>query len=281
MEEKMPCPRPIAQENDLSTSVLARRPARSVRKVRAKIEHPSFEDPQASQMYGGNPGDFKPVELSSHLDDDTTCELARRMHYAAWRAKQESSAEEQRLWERRSQRWRDLIVMGNIKLVYRAVRRWRVAPQWLDDQVGECQIVLIRAVASFNPWVGIRFSTYAFTCLVRSLSRQTHRRAADKLSRAVPLDAVAGGEPRELSSPEPSPAAANRLEEFFLADHPLLSQREKLVLSRRFQVVTGEDGCTLEQVGRELGVSKERVRQLQQSGLGKLRKVLAGAANMC
>jgi DNA-directed RNA polymerase sigma subunit (sigma70/sigma32) len=33
---------------------------------------------------------------------------------------------------------------------------------------------------------------------------------------------------------------------------------------------------TLEQVGRELGVSKERVRQLQESGLSKLRDALLG-----
>ena len=59
----------------------------------------------------------------------------------------------------------------------------------------ECQIVLIKAVAAFNPWLGIRFSTYAFTCLMRSLSRLSQRHAADRLSQSMPLESLPFGEP--------------------------------------------------------------------------------------
>ena len=62
---------------------------------------------------------------------------------------------------------RDRIVLGNRKLTYRAVQKWAPASQLADDMAAECQIVLIKAVAAFNPWLGIRFSTYAFTCLMR------------------------------------------------------------------------------------------------------------------
>ena len=57
-------------------------------------------------------------------------------------------------------------------------------------------------------------------------------------------------------------------------DNDLLSLREKQVLVRRFSLDEKAPAGTLEQVGRELGLSKERVRQVQASALGKLRAAL-------
>jgi RNA polymerase sigma-32 factor len=48
-----------------------------------------------------------------------------------------------------------------------------------------------------------------------------------------------------------------------------LSPRERTIISERR---LREDGATLEQLGRELGVSKERVRQLEHRALLKLRE---------
>ena len=57
-----------------------------------------------------------------------------------------------------------------------------------------------------------------------------------------------------------------------------LPARERRIIQAR-QLV--EEAKTLEELGRELGVSKERVRQLEQRALGRLRKeVLALAGNI-
>ena len=93
-------------------------------------------------------------------------------------------------------------MLGNRKLIYRAVRRWMPPSAFADDMVGDCQIVLIQAVAAYNPWMGIRFSTYAFTCLMRALSRLSQRHAADRLSRSLPLESLPDGEPRDDSTEE-------------------------------------------------------------------------------
>lgn len=47
-----------------------------------------------------------------------------------------------------------------------------------------------------------------------------------------------------------------------------LSDREQVIINERRMV---EDGATLEQLGQRLGVSKERVRQLESRALGKLK----------
>ena len=49
-----------------------------------------------------------------------------------------------------------------------------------------------------------------------------------------------------------------------------LSDRERRVLQLRFGMGEGH-GCTLEEVGREFGVTRERIRQIQDKALGKLR----------
>ena len=70
-----------------------------------------------------------------------------------------------------------------------------------------------------------------------------------------------------------------RIDEFLQANHSLLSPREKMVLVRRFSLDEQAKAGTLEEVGRELGLSKERVRQVQASALGNLRQaLLEGAA---
>ncbi len=53
----------------------------------------------------------------------------------------------------------------------------------------------------------------------------------------------------------------------------VLSDREKrIIASRRLS----DDTATLEQLGDELGISKERVRQIENRALEKLRKALSG-----
>jgi RNA polymerase sigma factor (sigma-70 family) len=249
--------------------------ARSARKDGPHfIFHPSFEESGAERVFGDALADDE--ASLAFMPDDTTRDSTRRMHYAAWRASRAPSRREAARWRRRYYDCRDRVVVGNRKLAFRAVQKWGAPRQLADDMAGECQIVLIKAVAAYNPWLGIRFSTYAFTCLMRALSRLSQRQAADRLSRALPLDSTQYGEPCYVASEEPSAPAAARLDAYLRTDHTLLTPREKTVLLRRYCPNDGRAG-TLEQVGHELGLSKERVRQLQCAALGKLREALAEA----
>ena len=50
----------------------------------------------------------------------------------------------------------------------------------------------------------------------------------------------------------------------------ILNSQEKQIISLRFGIPDGDD-MTLEQVGKLLGITRERVRQIQNKALNKLR----------
>ena len=54
-----------------------------------------------------------------------------------------------------------------------------------------------------------------------------------------------------------------------------LSQRERAVLTRRFGL-DGKDPETLENIGADYGVTRERIRQVEAKALGKLKKLTSG-----
>ena len=58
-------------------------------------------------------------------------------------------------------------------------------------------------------------------------------------------------------------------------DHWLseLSEKQREVVTRRFGL-RGHESSTLEEVGREIGLTRERVRQIQVEALKRLREIL-------
>lgn len=76
------------------------------------------------------------------------------------------------------------------------------------------------------------------------------------------------------NTPDPTAVLQNDEVSHYI-DHWLdeLDDKQKAVVERRFGL-HGYDRCTLEVVGQELGVTRERVRQIQMESLKKLRKIL-------
>lgn len=241
----------------------------------AYIFHPSFDHRDAERQYC--PAvviDSPSVTDASYMLDDVTRDHSRRMHYAAYRLHTARTAAQRQRWQQIYFQLRDRIVLGNRKLIYRAVRRRMSVANRADDMIGDCHIVLIQAVAAFNPWLDIRFSTYAYTCLVRALARMAQRLTSDRLAQALSLTALPDSEPKGIDDTERHSSNTFSLDIFLREDHPLLTAREKSVIARRFALGGRKESGTLERVGRDIGLSKERVRQVQASALGKLRKAL-------
>ena len=126
------------------------------------------------------------------------------------------------------------------------------------------RIGLWRALQGYDPARGTTFSTYAWV----AISRHVHCRAKE-LSReaAVWLPEM----PASWVMPDPTEDVEREVTIGVL--HDLVSQLPK----RLRQVIVGRYGlggqppCTLKELGEELGLSGERVRQLQQEALAWLR----------
>jgi RNA polymerase sigma factor (sigma-70 family) len=245
--------------------------------VPSYLHHPQFEAPNAIKLFGSHELLATHIDYDSkYMPDEVTRDHAKRMHYAAFRSATARARSDRNRWLAIYFELRTRIVLGNRKLIYRAVQQRTAMQNYTDDLIGDSYVVLIQVVAAFNPWLNVRFSTYAYTCLVRALTRTSRRFAADRLSRSLSFESLPDGEPRGRGTAEPSfSSGALQLDEFLREDHPLLSDREKSIIARRFSLNEGSEGSTLEEVGRAVGLSKERVRQVQATAIQKLRLALS------
>jgi RNA polymerase sigma factor (sigma-70 family) len=126
------------------------------------------------------------------------------------------------------------------------------------------RIGLWHAIRGYDPAQGTAFSTYAWV----AIWRQVYRRGQE-LSRDTDVCLP------EVPATEVMPDLAEELDQELTtrALHELVGQLPK----RLRRVIVGRYGigkqppCTLKELGKELGLSGERVRQLQQEALAWLR----------
>src|SRR3954468_6198110 len=101
------------------------------------VSHPSFELPEAESVYGRPP----PAEcayLRTYMPEEVTAQSARCMHYAASRAHRAEHPAERERWRRAYYGWRDQVVLGNFKLIHKAIRMWTPPASLAEDMVGDC-----------------------------------------------------------------------------------------------------------------------------------------------
>jgi RNA polymerase primary sigma factor len=173
-------------------------------------------------------------------------------------------------WLRRRRAICSYVVEHNLGLVYLCVSRLRFAQVELDELRSEGLLAMVRAVDWFDPWMGVRFSTYAYNAITRGLVRLNQR--AGRHRRLFPATYDNAPPPVEPDN-RWAELYVDRLHQALKKNDGELSEREFTILRRRFP--WGEEPrLTLEQVGDECGLSKERVRQIQNRALKKLRTVL-------
>lgn len=186
----------------------------------------------------------------------------------AWRRPIPQS--ERNLWAQRCKVIRDYLVEENLGLVYTTLGRFRPNPADWDDFKSEALLALVRAVEGFDPWRGYRFSTYAWNAISRSLMHASKKASRHRLQFPLELD---GERELPVQNDTWSELFVDRLRQALHENLAELTDRESEILARRFP----EDGklrLTLREIGDALGLSKERIRQIQKSALSKLREVL-------
>ena len=196
------------------------------------------------------------------------------------------------------------MIEANLRLVFAIARRYRNRGLPLPDLIAEGNLGLLRAVRKFRPDRGTRLSTYATRwirqAVVRGLANQARvirlpvhmeillgryrkerERLTQELGRPPSLEEVARSleipaeQLAELEEIPPAGPLGTRLRDredlTGLLDG--LPERERTVIRLRFGL-SGEEPLPLEAVGRRLGLSRERVRQIEGAALKKLRALL-------
>jgi RNA polymerase primary sigma factor/RNA polymerase sigma factor len=170
------------------------------------------------------------------------------------------------------------IVRANLRLVVSIAKR-RVSPgDSFFDLVSDGNMSLIRAVEKFDYARGNKFSTYASWAIMKNYARtipDEHKRR-DRF-RAADMEMLQTATDRRADEYQQRLAANDRLQQVskFL---DRLDQREQTIIIRRYGLDHGRDPQTLKEVGSALGVTKERVRQIEAKALEKLREAAAAEA---
>lgn len=184
-------------------------------------------------------------------------------------------------------RLRGVMTKANLALVVHVAKDYNHRGVPLVDLIQEGNIALMHAVERFDPERGCRLSTYATAWLqraihrtVRSLSRTVRlpESARGAKSRSVPIDEPMGEarlsltdiliEPDALAPDDEAAREQIRSRARELLDG--LRPQEAHVIRRRFGI-GDRPPMTLREVGDELGVTRERIRQIEKAALDKLR----------
>ena len=156
---------------------------------------------------------------------------------------------------------KDQIIRANLRLVV-SIARKRVSPfQDLLELVSDGNLSLIRAVEKFDFSRGFKFSTYASWSIMNNLSRtvseEKSRRGRFASGGEVPFDAA-----DNRADEHESEAEYRRNQETVRMILGPLDDRERRILAGRFGL-NGAEELTLQRLGQEMGISKERVRQIE------------------
>ena len=132
------------------------------------------------------------------------------------------------------------------------------------ELISDGNITLMRAVESFDIHKGNRFSTYATLALMKGFARSVPMmQAATKCSRGDSLL-------REMADTRPQVEHfAHRDEVRQLLSN--LNDRERTILLSHYGLNQSAP-ASYDQVAEQLGLSRQRVRQIEQLALAKLRR---------
>ena len=170
-------------------------------------------------------------------------------------------------------RAREQIAQSSLRLVAGIASRLSKSADEFDELLAEGNAILLYAIDKFDYSRGFRFSTYATHAVERHLFRVIKKanRRKDKEFSAEEVFAQTPGEERdELLESEKSMELVRQI---MSRMDEALDERERLIILGRFGLDDSGQSKTYQTLGEQLGVSKERIRQLLNRALEKLHEI--------
>jgi RNA polymerase sigma factor (sigma-70 family) len=276
---------------------------RAYRILDVKLEHmphPSFQDPSARESILGPmpavdgkllrktkaPKGLPPYLCSLYevplLAREQEAHLFRKMNFLKYeagrlrdaldptRAKTAELDEIERLQEE-ALAVKNQIIRANLRLVVSIAKRHVGPSNNFFELVSDGNMSLIRAVEKFDYARGNKFSTYASWAIMKNFARtipeENYRRDRFVTGHEEMFEAAADNRTDEHEYE----SSLKRMQEAVKGMLGRLDDRERRIIVCRYGL-NGSSEHTLEQLGRELGITKERVRQIESRAQDKLRR---------
>jgi RNA polymerase sigma factor (sigma-70 family) len=171
------------------------------------------------------------------------------------------------------------LVNCNTRLLMSIVKRYATRADNFSELLSDGHLLLISAVEKFDYSRGNKFSTYASSVILQNFARGIVKEKERRRRYLTGRDAwffestvdTRSDEKASLDSAEQVWTSAKQLLQLL----EFLDPRERDIVRLRLGLVNNAKRMTLENIGKRLGVTKERVRQLQARSLEKLRNLAA------
>jgi RNA polymerase primary sigma factor len=169
---------------------------------------------------------------------------------------------------------KDLLINCNMRLVVSIAKKHSAQSDNFFELLSDGNMSLIRAVEKFDYARGNKFSTYASWAIMKNFARslpdekvrrERYQTGNEEIFTLAPDNRT---DEREcLAVAEQASYKVNRLLEY-------LEPRERDIIRMRAGLEDGNAAMTLEKIGEKLGITKERVRQLNVRAMKKLRSLV-------
>lgn len=183
--------------------------------------------------------------------------------------------QEMRLWYERSQQLRSDIISTNMALVLAMAKRTRIPNVDFAEIISEGNLALLRSVEKFDVSRGFKFSTYACRAILKSFNRLATK--TGKYYERFPAEydpEMEKSDEDQRRHAEQQENSIDDLHEVLEQNAAHLSETEMSIIKERFGLNEQEKSKTLAQVGQIVGLTTERVRQIQFKALHKLKRAM-------
>jgi RNA polymerase primary sigma factor/RNA polymerase sigma factor len=164
------------------------------------------------------------------------------------------------------------VISANLRLVVSIAKRHVGPVENFFELVSDGNMSLIRAVEKFDYARGNKFSTYASWAIMKNFARTIpdEHRHRDRFRTSHSEMFTTTEDDRTDQYEQESTQLQRESQVSRILER--LDDREQRIIITRFGLVRGQEPLTLKEVGAEMGVTKERIRQIEARALNKLRK---------
>jgi RNA polymerase primary sigma factor len=168
---------------------------------------------------------------------------------------------------------KDRLINANMRLVVNIAKRHAGQSDNFFELLSDGNMSLIRAVEKFDFGRGFKFSTYASWAIMKNFARsipdEMHRRERFVTGHEEVFEVAQDNRTDEqeiVATQERAKHSVHRLLD-------MLEPRERDIIRMRAGMDDYAKGMTLEEIGKEFGITKERVRQLNARAMKKLKAI--------